>query len=63
MQQQEQIQRIYTFEEICPDLSELLAQNGGFMENQGTYYETPDGKIRSLGVPNACVVGEAHNCQ
>lgn len=61
MQQQVQIQRTYSFEEICPTWSRLLADNGGFIENLHVRYESLDGDLKSLTEPNSCIVGEAHN--
>lgn len=49
-----------SFEEICPDWNDILAQNGGFMKNQNANFKTKDGKTRSIMNCPSCLVGELH---
>lgn len=57
--EQEQIQRTYTFEEINPDFSKILSENGGFMECKDKLFESNDGVRRSINECGNCIVGEA----
>lgn len=58
--EQIQIEKTYSFEEICPDWAQILADNGGFMANQNVKYEADDGTKRSIMSCPSCIVGEAH---
>ena len=49
-----------SFEEICPDWNNILAQNGGFVKNQNAQFKTEDGKQRSIMSCPSCLVGEFH---
>lgn len=65
MQKQEQVEKqeeILSFEEICPEFSQIIADVDGFMNiGNHTEYKSEDGAIRCLGDFSCCVVGEAHN--
>ena len=52
--------KIFSFEEICPDWSQILADNGGYMENRNKSFKCDDGKERSIMQSCSCLVGEAH---
>jgi len=54
----EEIQADLSFEEICPEWSDILAQNGGFVENRRTLFKS-DGKQRTLLNCASCIIGEA----
>ena len=60
MQKQIQQERTYSFEEICPDFSHLVAKNGGFMKTQSTKYKSKNGIVRDMMECKSCIVGEAH---
>ena len=49
-----------SFEEICPEWSDILSQNGGFVKNQNAKFKTEDGKSRSIMSAPSCLVGELH---
>jgi len=58
----EQEEKELSFEEICPEYTQIISNAGGFMNvGDNTKYESEDGAIRCLGEFNYCVVGEAHN--
>ena len=60
MQDQIQEHKFASFEEICPDLSELIA-NHGYLEVRKHIYVTKDGKTRNIMDSMNCIVGEAHS--
>ena len=60
MQELQQIERIYSFEEICPEFSQILAENGGWEKCRDLMFETEDGKVKSIQDGKSCIVGEAH---
>ena len=53
-------EKIFSFEEICPDWSQILADNGGYMETKNLSFKSDDGKERSIMETSSCLVGEAH---
>jgi len=55
-----QVERELTFEDICPDFSRIIAENGGFMEAKNHTYVADDGTTRKLLYADKCIVGEAH---
>lgn len=55
----EEIQADLSFEEICPEWNDILAQNGGFVENKDAHFKT-DGETRTIMNCASCLVGEAH---
>lgn len=57
---QQTVETEYSFEEICPEWSNILAQNGGFIENRNSRFEADDGKTRTIMECSSCLVGEAH---
>jgi hypothetical protein len=57
---QEEQNKEYSFEEICPDWNRILSENGGFIENRGDKFEASDGDQRTIMACNSCIVGEAH---
>ena len=58
--EQTQINKEYSFEEICPDWSQILADNGGFIENRKASFEADDGEQKTIMSCSSCLVGEAH---
>jgi len=56
---EEEIQANLSFEEICPDWNDILAQNGGFVESKNAQFKT-DGEQRTVMDCASCLVGEAH---
>ena len=61
MQEQVQVEKDLTFEDIVPEWSDILAQNGGFMENRRATFEAKDGKHKTIMNCASCLVGEAHS--
>jgi len=61
MQEQVQVERTLTFEEICPDFSQIVAENDGFMGLAANKYLAQDGQVRDIMECQYCVVGEAHD--
>jgi len=59
-QQAVEIYKEASFEEICPDWNNILAANGGFINNQNAQFKTEDGKTRSIMSAPSCLVGELH---
>jgi len=60
LEQVEETKQEYTFEEICPEWSQILADNGGFMENRKADFEATDGNgERTIMNCATCIVGEA----
>jgi hypothetical protein len=56
----DQSEKIFSFEEICPDWAQILADNGGYMENKDKSFKSDDGQERSIMQSCSCLVGEAH---
>jgi hypothetical protein len=50
----------FSFEEICPDWAQILADNGGYIETKNKSFKSDDGKERSIMQCSSCLVGEAH---
>lgn len=61
MQEQVQVEKDLTFEDIVPEWSDILAQNGGFIENRRATFEAKDGDRRTIMNCANCLVGEAHS--
>lgn len=62
MQEQVQEHKIASFEEICPDLSNLIAEKGGYMKVRQNTYTSKDGQVtRDIMQCANCIVGEAHS--
>lgn len=61
MQEQVQIQKTLSFEEICPEISRIIADQGGFMEMRKAQFKAEDGSTRTIMDSNSCLVSEAHN--
>jgi len=59
MQEQIQEERTVSFEEICPEWSKLLAENGGYMESRKHMYKSESATRNMMDCKN-CIVGEAH---
>ena len=59
-QEQTQVEKTYTFEDICPDWNRIMADNGGFIESRNQLFESDDGSTKSIMKCNSCLVGEAH---
>ena len=53
-------EKTFSFEEICPDWSQILADNGGYMKTKNTSFKSDDGKEKSIMDCSSCLVGEAH---
>ena len=53
-------EKIFSFEEICPDWAQILADNGGYMKTKNTSFKSDDGKEKSIMDCSSCLVGEAH---
>ena len=49
-----------SFEEICPEVSGIIAEEGSFLKMRENTYETADGQKRSIMNYNSCLVSEAH---
>ncbi len=62
MQEQVQVEKILSFEEICPAFSKLIAENGGWDKTVDLRFQAEDGKVRDIGECKNCIVGEAHDC-
>jgi len=58
MQEQVQVYRPLSFEEICPDFS-MLVREHGWDELKGKTFQTSHGE-RDLSNMSCCIVGEAH---
>ena len=58
--QQQQVEKTYSFEDICPDWNRIMSENGGFIESRGQSFEADDGSQKSIMQCNSCLVGEAH---
>jgi len=61
MQEQLQVEKILSFEEICPVFSELIAENGGWEKTRNMVFKAEDGKTRNIMECKSCIVGEAHD--
>ncbi len=62
MQKQIQEHKFASFEEICPDLSDLIANEGGYLEVRKDSYKSKDGQTtRNIMDSMNCIVGEAYN--
>jgi len=55
---QKQIQKTkqYTFEDICPDWTQIIADNKDLIGQ----YKSQDGTLRDISSCSVCIVGEAH---
>lgn len=53
-------EKIFSFEEICPDWAQILADNGGYIATKNMSFKSDDGKERSIMQSSSCLVGEAH---
>lgn len=49
-----------SFEDICPNFSQIVSANGGFVKTKDLLFETDDGSVLDMGIYRSCVVGEAH---
>jgi len=56
---EEEIQADLSFEEICPEWNDILAQNGGFVENKSAHFKSGDNTRTVMNCAN-CLIGEAH---
>lgn len=55
----EEIQADLSFEDICPEWNDILAQNGGFVKNQNTHFKSGNDTKNIMNCAN-CLIGEAH---
>lgn len=55
-----QIQKTYSFEEICPEISAIISQEDGFMNMRKSTFKAEDGETRTIMRRNSCLVSEAH---
>lgn len=61
-QEQVQVEKTFSFEEICPEISILIAQDeNGFMGMRKNTYKAEDGTTRTIMKYDSCLVSEAHN--
>jgi hypothetical protein len=60
MQEQETTKKELTFEDINPEWSGIIAEQGGFINNRKANFESSDGKSRTIMACNSCVLGEGH---
>ena len=60
MQELQQEQKFLSFEEICPEFSQILSEHGGYMACKNAVFKSEDGKTRAIMDPMCCIVGEAH---
>ncbi len=61
MQEQKQVERQYSFEDTCPEWSQILAENGGYKECVNDNFVSEEGRQRSIQNGACCIVGEAHS--
>ena len=60
MQEQQHQKKELTFEDINPEWNDIIANQGGFMENRKADFKSNDGKSRTIMQCNSCVLGEGH---
>lgn len=60
MQEQIQEKEFYSFEQICPNMSRLIAENDGWMNTKDMVFRDEDGKVKTIQNGFTCMVGEAH---
>jgi len=60
MQEQVQVERTLSFEEICPEFSQIIADAGGFEAIKEGRYESSDGDVKDVQNYSNCIVGSAH---
>ncbi len=60
MQEQISQKKTLSFEDINPEWSDIITNNGGFIKARNNTFESEDGKIRDIGVCSKCIVGEGH---
>ena len=56
----EQVIQPLSLEEICPNWSKTMTENGGYMATRDGEFKNADGKVISIQNYNSCLVGEAH---
>ena len=50
---------ILTFEDICPNLSKLISEQGGWQNTKDEVFMSSDGMRKSIQDGFSCIVGEA----
>ena len=60
MQETEQVEEkaTYSFEEICPEWTQIMSDNGGFIECRENTFQNKD-DVKSIMNCSTCIVGEA----
>lgn len=57
----EQTEETLSFEQICPDFSNILNQSNGWKNTIHEKYVAEDGSTRQIMDGMSCIVGEAHD--
>ena len=58
--QQEQVEQVLSFEDICPNISALISKEGGYMNMRDNRYVSEDGNVKTMQQSLNCALGEAH---
>lgn len=57
----QQVEETLSFEQICPEFSNILNQNNGWTNAKDNKYVSEDGSMRQIMNGMCCIVGEAHD--